>query len=74
MHEAAQHFVGEHDFRNVAKMDCANVTCFKRNVNSAAVLTVRACALWLHYAKAAATTRGLLVLPDDTVVDVNTLQ
>jgi tRNA U38,U39,U40 pseudouridine synthase TruA len=30
MHEAAQHFVGEHDFRNVAKMDCANVTCFKR--------------------------------------------
>ncbi|KAL1130686.1 hypothetical protein AAG570_011927, partial [Ranatra chinensis] len=38
MHEAAQHLVGTHDFRNFCKMDVANgVTAFIRSVSSSRV-------------------------------------
>jgi len=37
MREAAQHFVGEHDFRNFCKMDVENVTNFRRSVLSVSV-------------------------------------
>lgn len=37
MREAANHFVGEHDFRNFCKMDVENVTNFRREVLSVSV-------------------------------------
>lgn len=37
MREAAEHFVGEHDFRNFCKMDVENVTNFRRKVLSVSV-------------------------------------
>lgn len=37
MREAAQHFVGEHDFRNFCKMDVENVTNYTRRVLSVSV-------------------------------------
>lgn len=37
MREAAQHFVGEHDFQNYCKMDIENVTNYRRRVLSVSV-------------------------------------
>eukprot|EP00434_Breviolum_minutum_P012591 symbB.v1.2.011096.t1/scaffold693.1/size172333/8 len=37
MHSAAQHFVGEHDFRNFCKMDIENVSAFRRRILSTSV-------------------------------------
>lgn len=37
MQEAAQHFIGEHDFRNFCKMDIENVTNFRRTIMSVSI-------------------------------------
>lgn len=43
MATAAQKLVGEHDFRNFAKLDVLNVSNFRRNVFSAQILLFQAC-------------------------------
>lgn len=41
MHEAVQYIIGDHDFRNICKMDVANgVTNFKRTITNAKVTKV----------------------------------
>lgn len=41
MNEACQYFIGEHDFRNICKMDIINVHNFVRTILNSHIITIR---------------------------------